>query len=121
MSTELITLANVGQALVEAMPELRNAHQQEIRSWSGGEPPGAYTIFHFVLDPLFVAEFESGKNRDFLQRTFNFFEQMARSNDLEVVNLLWIEIWNRSLLVRGSFSGLGFTWGLPLESLHSKA
>jgi hypothetical protein len=54
--------------------------------------PGSYPLFEEILKPRVIELLESGADNDILKRIFSFYEEMARSSDEEVVNLLWISI-----------------------------
>ena len=54
--------------------------------------PGSYPLFEEILKPRVIELLESGADNDMLKRIFSFYEEMARSSDEEVVNLLWISI-----------------------------
>jgi hypothetical protein len=54
--------------------------------------PGSYPLFEEILKPRVIELLESGADDDMLKRIFSFYEEMARSSDEEVVNLLWISI-----------------------------
>jgi hypothetical protein len=54
--------------------------------------PGTYPLFEEILKPRAIELLESGADDDSLKRIFSFYEEMARSQDEEVVNLLWKSI-----------------------------
>lgn len=78
------------EALRAAFPELREAYGKELDFW-GGEEPGQYNVWGFVLSPFFRDLLKSDQDPDTLERIFGFFEEMARSDDVQVVNLLQVE------------------------------
>ncbi len=54
--------------------------------------PGTYPLFEEILKPRVIELLESGADDDSLRRIFSFYDEMARSQDEEVVNLLWKSI-----------------------------
>jgi hypothetical protein len=89
---ERLSYENVGDALLSTVPEIRTRYDEEFRDW-GDERPGQYLLFGLVLNPFLFPILETGGEgkEEILTRTFAFFEKMAKSSDLEVVNLLWVE------------------------------
>jgi hypothetical protein len=54
--------------------------------------PGTYPLFEEILKPRVIELLEFGADDDSLKRIFSFYEEMASSQDEEVVNLLWKSI-----------------------------
>jgi hypothetical protein len=54
--------------------------------------PGTYPLFEEVLKPRVIELLQSGTDEASLKPIFSFYEEMARSPDEEVVNLLWKSI-----------------------------
>ncbi len=101
-----LTYGNVGDALISAVPEIRSRYDEEFATY-GDEQPGQYLVFGLVLNPLLFPILRSpeGENEEVLRRVFSFFEEMAHSSDIQVVNLLWVEelealVAKRDLLAR---------------------
>jgi len=86
-----LTFETVNDALVAVVPELREQYQKELQWWKG-ERPGPYNIFGYVLNPVLTSLLKGERNdEDTLYRIFRFFEEMATSDNPEVVNLLQVE------------------------------
>ncbi len=51
--------------------------------------PGPYPLFEEILKPRVTELLQDGADEESLQHIFSFYEEMARSQDEEVVNLLW--------------------------------
>jgi hypothetical protein len=85
-----LTYDCVEQAMKDAVPEVQDKYS-ELLSWHT-DPPGIYTLFAFVLEPVLLSALSSGSDPALLKRIFNFFEAMARSSDVHVRNLLQVEI-----------------------------
>lgn len=83
----------VNDALLSAVPEFQERYKRELSWWQGPELPGQYTVFGFVAKPVVRELLNSNKEPALLRRIFNFFEEMARSSDTQVSNLLQIEIF----------------------------
>jgi hypothetical protein len=91
MSTQNITYENVGAKLVEKLPELKEKYERELSYW--GNDFTGYIVFFVVVNPHLEALLDSPEaNRAALQGIFEFFERMAVSQDMEAVNLLWVEV-----------------------------
>jgi hypothetical protein len=82
---------NVVQEMLALLPELRPPYEKEL-SWWEGEEPGLHIIFGNILTPYIVNLLESGSDREKLEQAFNFLEDMAHSNDPEVINVLYVTI-----------------------------
>jgi|ERR1700694_2999928 len=83
----------MSSSLLTALPELRERYEQGLGWWQGPEPPGQYVVFGFVVDPVLRDLLSSNKEPAMLKRVFNFFEEMARSSDIQVPNLLQVGIF----------------------------
>lgn len=83
----------VNDALLSVVPEFQERYERELSWWQGPEPPGQYTVFGFVAKPAVRELLSSNKESALLKRIFDFFEEMARSSDIQVPNLLQIEIF----------------------------
>lgn len=94
MTTETLKYADIDTALVNAIPELKPRLEKEFewRTKVGGHPR-PYDVVLFVLKPLLKELLDKETDSSLLQRIGNFFEQMACSSDLEVVNLLQVGIF----------------------------
>lgn len=90
-----ITYKNVDHLLVIAVPELAEVRKAGLIH-SGSKHEGQYVLF-MDFDPLIDQIIDSGGSNNSIDRLFDFFEQMALSEDLEVVNLLWIAVLERLL------------------------
>jgi hypothetical protein len=63
-----IHYANVAEALVKAVPDLRAHYEEELRWW-GDEKPGPHIIFGDVLNPYLIDLLDSGHHEDKLSGT----------------------------------------------------
>ncbi|MGC1188734.1 MAG: hypothetical protein WA871_15220 [Candidatus Acidiferrales bacterium] len=91
---ETIDYQNVNEELLSAIPELASRYEKEAewRANVGGRP-GPYDVICYVLKPLLRHLLDSDNDPALLKRIFSFFEQMARSSDIQVVNLLHVGIF----------------------------
>jgi hypothetical protein len=87
-----LTYDHVEQAMKDAVPEVEE-HYPSLINWH--PTPGLHTLLNFVLRPVMSSALDTGKDAALLRRIFDFFEEMARSSDLRVVNLLEVEIFER--------------------------
>ena len=86
-----ITYDGVVTALLDTIPEVRNVYDSELRWWGKDPPPpDPYTVFGFALRPVLTHLARTEADEGVLKRVFGFFEEMAGSEDLEVVNLLQV-------------------------------
>ncbi len=83
----------VDKALLRAIPELQEHYGQGLAWWKWDDHPGQYIICGFVLEPFLKELLGSNRDPAILKRIFDFFEDMARSSDIQVVNLLQVEIF----------------------------
>ena len=88
-----LTFDKVNDALLSVLPEFQERYEREVNWWHGPEPPGQYTVFGFVVKPFVQQLLDSDDKPALLKRIFDFFEEMARSSDIQVPNLLQIEIF----------------------------
>lgn len=110
---------NVDKELLVALPELKARYKKEA-NWQhevGGEP-GQYDVFCFVLKPFLRELLDKADDQELLRRVFEFFEEMARSPDLQVSNLLQVGIF-RSLV--GEPERLKIAWNYMGEETKNIA
>ena len=84
-----LTYDRVEQAMKDAVPEVENNYPS-LLSWY--PHPDPYALFTFVLKPVLKPALESDDSQ-VLTRVFRFFEEMARSSDIQVPNLLQIQVF----------------------------
>lgn len=93
MQTSL-NYSNVDKELLAAVPQLEERYKEEAQ-WQHdvGGKPGQYDVVCFVLKPFLRELLDRDESLNLLQRLFDFFEQMARSSDIQVPNLLQVGIF----------------------------
>ena len=84
-----LTFWNARKALLRAAPELGEGFTKMCEKYRP-EPPGQYLIFEDLLHPYLAGLFESEDKPDVLKRIFELFEEMARSRDGLVTDLLGV-------------------------------
>ncbi|MBI3662047.1 MAG: hypothetical protein HY234_03230 [Acidobacteria bacterium] len=79
--------------MLKALPELvgRYAAEAEWQAKVEGRP-GQYDVIGYVLKPFLNELLDSGKDVSLIRRVCDFFEAMAHSPNIQVVNLLQVEI-----------------------------
>ena len=84
----------VSSAILVAVPEIKDRYERSA-AWQAkvGGHPGHYEVVEAMLQPLLKDELDMGQNPALLRRIFDFFDQMAGSSDLQVVNLLQVGIF----------------------------
>jgi hypothetical protein len=78
-------------SLLIALPEIKeryDALQSEI-----GPDVLPYPVFELVVEPFAKSALTTNADDDLSRRAFGFFEEMARAQDIEVVNLLAVGIF----------------------------
>jgi len=94
MATESVNYREIEKRLFETFPQLTAAYQREFSYWVDWdkERPGTYLVFATVVVPYLIAHLDEPGDGQALVRLFAFFEEMAASNDPEVINLLKSEV-----------------------------
>jgi hypothetical protein len=86
-----MTYDTVVTALLNAVPECRKTRETELKWWGEAHPsPDPYTVLGFALRPLVTQLLSESPDEETLRRIFAFYEEMANSQDIEVVNLLQV-------------------------------
>ncbi len=88
---------NIRNVFLKRFPELWERIETEYGSYYDlkHQLPGAYPLFEDILQERVIELLKAGAYDDSLRRIFSFYEEMARSQDEEVVTLLWISIMER--------------------------
>ena len=89
---EDLSLATIDTAFLAHMPELEEPYKKaQKEAGYEHEPLGAYATFWHVLKPVLWPLLDSDHDNPMLKRILEFIERLAKSSDLEVVNLVWLE------------------------------
>jgi hypothetical protein len=112
---EKLTYDSVDKALLASVPELGKRYSAEAE-WQGR--PGQYIVVEDVLRPFLNELLDSGKDAGLIRRVFDFLEDMARSSDIEVVNLLYVGILETLV---GQPGRLGTAWKYMGEATRKVA
>ena len=89
-----ITLDNLGEQLVTAIPELRSQYESELEWW-GDEQPGAHIIFGDILNPYLISLLELGDRENTIKRIFAFLEQLANYEDSQIQEVVTVTVCER--------------------------
>ncbi len=111
--TTSVNERNLIEELRKSFPELEAAYIAEEEKWHGEKVPSNYDVLGFVFKPRFKVEVEMGAVTDFLMRSAAFFERVAKSGDIEAINVVWIKIFEW-LLTRPD--GLKLLWPILGET-----
>ncbi len=84
---------NIGEKLVEVVPELRQSYELELELW-GNEQPGPHIIFGDLLNPYLISLLES-HNQPILKQIFTFLEQLANHEDIKVQEVVAVTVCER--------------------------
>ena len=111
--------AEFGRALTDAVPELRARLEKKFeRQTKTGGSPQPYAVAVLALKPFLRELLDQQTDTGSLQKIFAFLEEMARSSDVQVVNLLQVAIFES--LVREP-DRLAAAWGYMGEETNSVA
>ena len=89
-----IQYAHVAEALIEAVPNLRQRYVEE-RCWWEEEKPGPHIIFGDLLNPYLIDLLEAdGKNKK-RRQVFQFLECLAKHDDVRIQELVAITVCER--------------------------
>jgi hypothetical protein len=86
--------ANMAEALIEAVPDLRAPYAEELRVW-GDELPGPHIIFGDVLNPYLIKLLDSHHTTEQLQKVFEFLELLAHHDDVYIQELVAVTVCER--------------------------
>lgn len=89
-----IQYANVAEALIEALPDLRERYVEE-RRWWDDEKPGPHIIFGDVLNPYLIDLLDAGGNDEKLRKVFQFLECLAQHGDVRIQELVAVTVCER--------------------------
>lgn len=89
-----LTYANVAEALIEAVPDLRERYVEE-RRWWAEEKPGPHIIFGDILNPYLIDLLDAGGNDEKLCKVFQFLECLAKHDDVRIQELVAITVCER--------------------------
>jgi|SRR5215470_10950090 len=81
------TYEKVNSFLLSSIPEFRTRYREEVQK--RGKHPGQYIAFGALIS-IVVPALDFDDDPSFLAKAFGAFENMALSNDLEVVTLLQV-------------------------------
>ncbi len=91
MKTEEVTLDNMAQKMIEALPELKTAYDKEVAAWTKSQ--GAHVLFSFVLfdslKPLLKVEEVDAL---LVQKIFAFVELLAKHPDEKVQEVVYFSV-----------------------------
>lgn len=93
MTRGALSYAEFDRALTDAIPELRAQVENTLEQVKAGGSPQPYAVVVLVLKPFLRKLLDQQTDAGLLQRIFDFLEEMACSSDIEVVNLLWVGIF----------------------------
>jgi len=84
---------NLIDEFLKRIPELVTKYDDEIKDWD--EFPGYHNIFGDVLNPFLEELLGETQQDDLKARIFDFLEDMANSDDEDVVNVLVVTVLER--------------------------
>ncbi|NDI36668.1 DUF7674 family protein [Chengkuizengella sediminis] len=82
--------SNLSEELIMKIPELKPLYDKELDDWE--EFPGNHNVFGNVLNPFLVELLEKKNQERLKKRIFQFFEDMALSEDDDVQNVLIVTV-----------------------------
>ncbi len=104
---EYLAYGDVLSTLFRSIPEAKAAYD----AWDMPGDPLPYIVFGFLEESFLTPAVDSGRNAELLTRIFAFLELMACSPDTEVINLLYVglfEAWvSRPSTLKKGFRNMG--------------
>jgi hypothetical protein len=91
---KVLAYRSIRNVFLERFPELWDRIEKKYAACYNlkTQIPGTYPLFEEILKPRVIELLDSSADDDSLKRIFSFYEEMASSQDEEVVNLLWKSI-----------------------------
>lgn len=89
-----LNYATIVNQMLKSVPEIQEDFDTFLQSNMGCDVP--YSVFESVFRPFAKKALLMNWDEALIQRVLRFMEEMATSSDIEVVNLLWIsvfEVW----------------------------
>lgn len=91
---EQITFENMGERLIETVPELRSTYETEA-DWWGDEKPGPHIVFGDVFNPYLISLLKSCVNHEKLRQIFAFLEMLANHEDVRIQEVVAVTVCER--------------------------
>jgi hypothetical protein len=89
-----LNYAEFDRALTNAVPEIKVRLEKKLEPETGaGGSPQPYAVVVLVLKPFLRELLDQNSNSVVVEKTFGFLEEMARSSDIQVVNLLQVGVF----------------------------
>ena len=105
---KMLTYKGIQKVLLAKIPELRGPIERNFSYYDlKKEMPEPYPVFEDVLKQMVLQSLGAPDSDQLLDRIFAFLEEMACSQDKEVVNLLWIALLEPLVSDRGH---VGSAW-----------
>ncbi|MBT3362768.1 MAG: hypothetical protein HN929_13345 [Chloroflexi bacterium] len=82
---------NLNIELIKRFPELADA-AKKVFAWMQGEKPGPHIFYGDFLNPLLIEELSTLNNPEFIDKIFEFLEEMALSDDVEIQNVVIVTV-----------------------------
>jgi len=86
-----VTFKTINSILAEKFPELSEAIKKEENFWKHEEVP-PYCLYGPVVEPFIAKLLTEETNTSLIKRFFDFFEEMANCDDIEVRNLVTVSV-----------------------------
>lgn len=89
-----INLSNLGDKLVEAVPELQPQYLAELEWWDE-DKPGIHIIFGDILNPYLISLIKSDSQQETLIRIFDFLEKLANHKNEQIQEVVAVTVCER--------------------------
>jgi hypothetical protein len=89
-----IKLNNLGDKLVEAIPELQPQYLAELEWW-GEDKPGVHIIFGDILNPYLISIINTDYQEESLIRIFDFLEKLANHENKQIQEVVALTVCER--------------------------
>lgn len=89
-----VRLSNLGDKLVEAVPELQPQYLAELEWW-GEDKPGVHIIFGDIFNPYLISLIKSDSQQETLIHIFYFLEKLANHENEQIQEVVAVTVCER--------------------------
>lgn len=85
---------DLGDVLIEAVPELGPTYESEVKDWPPGEW-GAHLIYGDLLNPYLICLLDRPDQEDVLGRIFALLERLTNQDDVRIQEVVAVTVCER--------------------------
>ena len=86
-----LTYEKINEVLLEAFPEFKAKYDYEMNTYDCYKP-GPHVLYGNVFNRTVSELLEKDNDKALIRRIFDFYEEMAQSQDIEINNLLQVTL-----------------------------